>query len=260
MGTTLNSLDHMLASASTNGLLVRLLTGSVTLTTTSATTTSGYATWQRIPTSFTMPAVGPGLTGAYFPTIIMVNEDVNTMMLCGLEYTLGTITANGGTGTFSAGSTMPTKTIAGTSVQTASMRHFVYISTTLSAVAPVLTITYTDQNGNTGVTMTITIPSGSVVNSMFDLTSSLASGDTGIRAVTDMSWTLNPAAGVARVIGVLTMAIGDNTIGGAGATMKPLSSPLPLFLVEENDVIGMYKCGTNGTTTMLAMLVGVAEN
>ena len=69
MGTVLNSIDDLLASASTNGPLVRNYFQRSTAAITAANATSGYVTTRRHLSTITIPSLGAGLTGIVFTTI-----------------------------------------------------------------------------------------------------------------------------------------------------------------------------------------------
>src|SRR3990167_5532900 len=215
MGTVLSSIDNMLKSAAEQGTFVRHYASIIPSAATAATVNCGYTTGFRYPEIITIPSLGPGVTGALFTNIQLVAITANTIATCGIEYILGTLTGDSGTGIFAAGVVMPTKTIGTSRIQTASQKTFLYISTVLPAVSPVITITYTDQDGNTGATAVLTLPASSAINTIYDITPHLTAGDTGIRAVTAMSWTNSPASGVAKVLGVLVLqqgALGEGSI------------------------------------------------
>src|SRR5205807_1416914 len=118
-------IDSMLASAANNGLLTRSLFDQVTSSTTAATTSCGYVSAQRFPTPFTVPSLGASVTGVVFPYVgIGCSSNSTGSYVCGIETLLGTVTANGGTGTFVDGSVMPTRTVKGVSVVTATQQVF----------------------------------------------------------------------------------------------------------------------------------------
>lgn len=261
MGSVLNSLDNMLASAYTNGLLVRSIYVS-SGSSTAATTSSGYTTHQRLPNQFIVPSLGTGITGVVFPNIKLLHSNGNTPlgMICGLETLLGTVTANGGSGSFSAGSVMPTKTIRGTSIVTAASCIFAVVTTVMvGAGTYTLTITYTDQNGNTGNTATLTIPNVAAVNSAFAIAPHLANGDTGIREVTGI--TLTGTTGVIKIYGLLPLqtSVGNGQSSGSTINVPLLSYANEMWPAVAGDILAFYSYG-GASGQILAMLVGVADS
>lgn len=260
MGTVLDSIDNMLASAATNGLWTRSYFG-LTAGTTAADANSGGVTIQRYPETITAPSVGTGLTGMYLPWIRMAPAAAATLsfMVCALEYDLGNISI--ATGTFTDGDAMPNKAVAGSSVQTATLLMMAAISTVLTGTAPALTITYTDQNGGTGNTASPTIPAAAAINSAFLLNPHLASGDTGVQDIT--ACTKNGGTtGVVSFKGLLPLAMfPTSTLSSAGApSFDILSAEFPMFKVEPGEKIAFYKFGSVLASQILACLTGVADN
>lgn len=257
MGNTLRSFDDMLTSAATNGLYNRMFSAQTPLAgTTAATTTCGSTSAQRYPVTLTIPSVGSGLSGVYFPNIELLGLGQATTLMCGLEYTLGTLTVSGNA--FSAGVSMPTKTVQGTSVTTATACPMLYISTTLVATTPVITITYTNQAGTTGKTCSVTLPTNALTGSAFLLGPHLAAGDTGIRAVTGIS-TSAGTGGVMAVVGVLPLGWSPASSATLHVQTSFLGFPAPMFLAEPNEAVAFYHFGSNSASTVHALLVGVAD-
>lgn len=240
-----DSIDKLLEQNATYGDLTRMIRCDISSITTAATATCGGQTAQRMLGQFTMPSVHADLDGAFATYFRMSSPGLTGVnMVAGLEYVLGTLTVSGNS--FSAGVSMPTKACAenSTPVQTSALFAAIYISTTLTgATTPILTITYTNQDGTGSRTATLTLPSNPVANSMFFLRIHLQSGDTGIRAVTNMSISTG-SGGEIKAIGVLPLGLQTgNSISGAGAAFNPLALPFIMPLIETNDVIAVYKTG-----------------
>ncbi len=260
--SVLNSLDSMLLSAQSNGLLVRSLYDIMPNSTTAATSSCGYTSAQRWPNPFTVPSVAAPVTGIVFPNIKLIpstgNPSATTM--AGIEYLLGTVTANGGTGTFADGVIMPTKTIRGTSIQTATQEVYAVVTTVMvGAGSYTLTITYTDQSGNTGATATLTIPNVASVNSAFNITPHLANGDYGMQDITNI--TLTGTSGVIKIYGVLVLhkAMTSAQNSSSALQVPPIVMPQQQWVASAGDVISFWKLGDTGTTNIIAQLVGVGE-
>ncbi len=255
MGNVLKSTDNLIASAITNGMLSRAIALRLSLAVTAATATSGYNTIARFPTVFTVPSLGAGLTGMYLTSCEM-EIGIFGAHFAALEYSLGTLTVLGNI--FAAGVSMPSKPINGVSIQTASVYPLLFVSTTLAATTPVVTITYTDQDGNTGNTATLTLPTNAAINSCFAIHPHLAAGDSAIRAITGMSISIG-TAGVLKVLGLLVLSSGGTAISGNSKTIQPLVDPSPLYLCETGDLISFFK-GNNSLGDTVVILGGVAEN
>lgn len=251
----LRSIDHAIYLATTQGGLTRFINDKLTSGTTAATTTSGYVSTQRFPNPFIMPSVGTGITDMVHTYLRMCTSATNSALICGLETTLGTLTVSGNS--FSAGSVMPTKNIRDTSVVTASVMPMVFVSTTVVATTPVLTITYTDQDGNTGNTATLTLPTNPSINSCFLIAPHLASGDTGIRAITNLSISTG-SAGTIKVIGILPIGSSSAALTPMLGGLDPLVRPLPMFTIAPADVVAFYRISVLAGE-MSAVISGVAN-
>lgn len=255
MGNSLNSTDNLIASAVNKGALSRIIAlrnaaGSA------STLTSGGSSTYRNPSSFIVPSVGAGLTGMYLTACNMDSGGRNGLMAA-LEYVLGSLTVSGNT--FSSGVSMPTKTILGNSVQTASVAPYLVVASNLSSVNPTVTITYTNQDGVTGRTAVLTLTTNVIAGSAFSLIPHLQSGDTGVQAVTNISISVG-TAGVLRVYGLLKLGMGSSAASGMGRMIQPLTMPSGMFLCEPGESIGFYRSGDVAAGDIYVWIAGVAEN
>lgn len=251
------SIDQAISDSATYGEYRRIYPYRLAVATTAATTTTGSVTTQRMALPLTIPSVTSPVLGYIFPTIRMYTEDGSVVCMAALEYELGSLAVSGNT--FTAGVAMPTKTIHGEPVQTNAALVFVVPTVTMTATTPVLTITYTDQDGNTGQTATITLPTNAIANSGFFLQPLLASGDIAIREVTNMSISTG-SAGTVKVYGCIKLAVSMHSTAGLSAlTTDLLQSPIPPVLAEAGDKISFYRFGSNTTCEVIAVLVGVPE-
>mgnify|MGYP001583871190 CR=1 FL=1 len=256
MGTALNALDNMVSQNQAKGPAIRSFMSYLSANTTAATTTSGYTSGQRFPDTITVQSVGAGVSGGYVTGCELWSSRTVCCVIA-LETTLGTLTVSGNS--FAGGSAMPTKTVAGTSLTTATLIPVIVVTTALTATTPILTITYTDQDGNTGQTATMTLPTNPVINSAFLVAPHLAAGDTGVRAVTGLSISTG-SAGTLRAFGLLPIVLGFVAANVAILMPSPLATSLPMFLCEANEVIAVYNFGTALTSQIRADLTFVAEN
>lgn len=246
------SINAALSSAESYGQLRKVVFLRNTSSTTAATTSSGSVTLARAG-AFVFPSVGTGISGWIVTQCAVYNED-SAMTFTGYEKDLGTLTVSGNS--FSGGASMPTKTVFGESITTAACMAMVVVTAALTATNPVLTITYTDQDGNTSQTATLTLPTNATVGSAFYIQPHLATNDTGIRAVTNLSISTG-SAGSLKVYGVIPCNF-SYSLNGCNQT-SPITTPLPPILFESGDSIGLYKVGLTGSSDYTMVLTAVPE-
>jgi hypothetical protein len=249
-----DSVDGMIEAVATYGPLIRSFVLYGGTAPTAATANSGAQTGMNLM-NFTIPALTSPVTSAILTKFDLMRDDTLSTSVAGYKLELGQLTISGNV--FAAGSTMPTRTIAGTSVQTASLMTVIEITTALTATTPVITITYTDQDGNTGQTASVTLPTNAALGSTFLIYPHLANGDTGVRAVTNIS-TSAGTAGVLKVYGFIPVAYGSN-IGVANLVAQPLVNKLPLFPFVASDILGIYSFGPASTTLAYASIYMIPE-
>lgn len=260
MANPTRSIDDLLAENNTSGGLTQILKTEITSSTTVATINSGGQTMQRFQNVFTVPTMGGSVLGAYCTHMALhIPGGAGMNIVGGLEVDLGTLTVSGNS--FSAGSSMPSRPTAenSTPVQSAALFNAIYVSASVTATTPVVTITYTNQDGTTGRTASLTLNSNPAVNSMFSLRTHLQSGDTGIRAVTNMSISTG-SAGTIKAIGILPIAIhATNNSSGAGGGFPPLGMPISMPRLAAGDNIGFYRIGANAAGALIAVFQLNAE-
>lgn len=248
-----DSIDGMIEACATYGPLIRALMFTNQNTTTAATTNSGSVTGSFMGRMI-IPSMTSPVISVIFTQVDLVTED-STLIVAGYRIEMGSLAISGNT--FTSGTAMPTRTIAGTSVQTASVIPILEVTTALTATTPTITITYTDQDGNTGQTCTVTLPTSPALTTCFNLAPHLATGDTGMRAVTNMS-TSAGSAGTLKVYGFIPIAYGV-PLSPAAIGPQPLSNTLPFFPFKASDEFAIYRFGSTSTTTVFANLYGVPE-
>lgn len=245
------TINAAISSTATNGMMQRMFYLRMGSTVTAATTGSGAVTIMRGNQRPQMPSNGSGVSGFIAANAWGFNNVVNTGLVYGLEYELGSLAVSGNT--FTDGVAMPTKTVRGASITTAASLVFAVATVAVTATTPTLTITYTDQDGNTGQTATLTLPTSPTVNTGFYVTPHLASGDTGIRDVTNISISTG-TAGTIKVYGVLPLMIstGQSTNVGLATVLNPLNSTIVPYLIEPNEYIGFYRFGNTAAGEIYA--------
>lgn len=152
---------------------------------TAALATCGSVTGYRYPASIPFGSVGAGVA-AFMPTNMPSNqEDTPAFTIAMLEYNLGNI--NLATGAFTAGVTMPTKTIFDTSVQTAGAFVFFHCDNAFTATTPTIVSTYTNQDNIGSRSSSLVLPTNPIANSAFFMQPHLQNNDTGVIGVTNMT-------------------------------------------------------------------------
>lgn len=258
----LDSIDAIIASARTSGAFSRFYLTPGTGSTTAATITSGYISAGRYPRTLTVPAQGGGVTALYltYARLFSVGELGEVLLLAAAEYELGSLAV--ATNTFSSGVVMPTKTIKSQSIQTAASLTAAVATAALTATTPDLTISYTNQSGTTSRTATLTLPTGAAVNSAFLVGPHLQSGDTGVRAVTNLSISTG-SAGTIKLYGLMILGMGFVTgtaaVDFTFTSLDPLQTGIPLWPLAVGDKISFWKFGTTSSLALGAVLAGVGD-
>ena len=260
----LDSIINLIKNQENDGVLARLIAFSNASFTagTAANITSGYISANRHPITFTVPSVSASYNGWLFDASVISIED-NALLVMALEYDLGVLTVSGNS--FAAGSdaSMPTKTtrIAGTTYtndQTASMLTMAVATTALAgATTPTLTITYVNEDGTASRTATLTLPTNPVINTAFDITPHLQSGDLGVQDITNISISAG-TAGIIRIKGLLPLVWATAVGAGIGGypSLSHLHKPFPPIIAVANEIIAFYRFGVATTSDLTACLHG----
>jgi len=195
--------------------------------------TQGQCVAQRYPVRPVIPSVGAGCDGFIATNISCFSNTPGTAHIIGLEYLLGTIT---GPNTFTDGVAMPIKKVRGTSVQTAASIIFAVADIQVVGI-PNISMTYTDQDGNTGNTFNVPINSAIAVNTAYMINNRMTT-DTGIRDITSMSAS-SVTSGRIRIYGILPLYISlqQNT----EYRVPLMSSPLVPYLIQAGEFLGVYR-------------------
>lgn len=246
MSNPLLSIATANQQAISRGSLYQSWSCFLTAGTTAATVNCGSITVQRIPQVFVNYAsVDDSFAYDFSCSVSLPNLDVSA----NIEYDLGTLTVSGNS--FAAGVSAPTKTPSGGSSGTCVFTSaVVYISAACTATTPILTITYTDQAGNTGNTATMTLPTNASVNSCYLIYPHLAAGDTGIRAITNMSISTG-SAGSIKVMGLLKLANLSSGTFSAGLH-DPRNTAQPIYPVSASETIAFYTYNSISSTAIYA--------
>lgn len=237
----LDTFDGMMRVAQEYGPYVRAVCYQHPGSTTAANSTSGVIPGMRMLNPVVLPSsFAAGVKGIRFINISGFVSNGQTMGLVGLEYELGSL--NMSTGVFSAGVTMPTKTINGESVQTAAMWNFLVADINISASSPQIDVTYTNQAGTASRTATLTLPANPARGSAFWVTRYLQGDDTGVRAVTNMTKSAG-TAGTLKFYGLLPLQVLKSDDQGVTFLPRMAHAAMPPFIATASEKIAMYRFG-----------------
>lgn len=239
------SIDDILGAEDQEGYLKWTWNERTTPAVTAATATTGYNSWMRGLTQYVMPSMGANVAGAYCIHSNAYNFAAGQMMLA-YETLLGSCSRAAGTDTFVPGSAMPSRRWtgkAGAAAQLVSNHTMLYVPATFSgAVGVVCTITYTNENGVSGRTATLTLGSNPLIGTAHQIGPHLQSGDLGIQSVQGISFSGGTTCSV-RIYGILPLALhhsGTGLTGGMGQFMIPVPQPL----LQAGDTLAIYRGGT----------------
>lgn len=260
MPSVLSSIDQMIANAENYGMFRRFVAQFDTGGVTSANSTSGFVIGRRWPSTVIIPTITSPCTGVYFSYMKAHGNHTgfNNMIVGVLEYDLGSI--NMSTGTFSDGVAMPTKNIMGSSIQSATQLLVLEVSAAVTATTPLITITYTDQDGNTGNTATLTLPTNPALNSVFLCNPYLASGDSGVQDITNITKSAG-TAGTIHAYGLLILNVMKTGSVAGAQGLDQLTLPRVPWIATQGETVAIYEFGgNNAVNSMLAVaMAGVAE-
>lgn len=242
------SVDDGLAQHASFGHLSRCISQNLPLST-AANATSGFNTIRRMPTLYTMPALGGSVEGCVMTRFSVMAAVSGVAYFAAIEVLLGTL--NMATGAFTDGVAMPTNRkhfMNRAGVQVASLMPVCRVSAAVTATAPVITTTYVNEDGTGSRTCTMTLPNNAALNSCFLMAPHLQTGDTGIRDITAATRSVG-SAGTIQLHGLLPLSWQVSiTATGATAPVSPLWVPTVDWDVIEADTIGFYAIGSAAAT------------
>lgn len=262
MATTLDSFDNLISAATSQGVYTRFFSGTAAaVTAATSANPAGYITGRRYANNITLPnAFGTGVQAAYLTAFSGTTFAAGGIVIVAIEYVLGTLTVSGNS--FAAGVSMPTKILrisgSNQSVQTATLLPIVVATAALTATTPTLTVTYTNQSGTGLKTATLSMPTNVAINTGYNLIPTLATGDTGVQAVTNMSISAG-TVGTLKVYGLLPL--GMFVSGGSvnTTTIGPLTTPEPIYPIAAGESLGFYEFGTSVASQISCLISLVAD-
>lgn len=177
----------------------------------------------------------------------LAGSATNSHVFAAIEISLGSISLS--TGTFTDGSVMPTRTIAGgSSAQLTTSMPVMYASAALTATTPTITTTYKNQAGTGSKSCALTLPTNPAINTAFMMSPHLASGDTGIQDVTNVTKSAG-TVGTLTVVGLIPIGFGGFASSNGPFTADVLALAAPMYPINAGDVISFWQ--TSVSTTAL---------
>jgi hypothetical protein len=156
--------------------------------------------------------------------------------------------------TFTAGTPMRTRRNRyGETVQADAVHVAIVATAALTATTPTITIGYTNQDGTSGRTATVVLPTNIAVNTAYFIRpNQLQAGDTAIRSVESISKSAG-TAGTLKLLGLtpLTTDVGSGLLVGANDSIQ-----IPKKCVEfyPGEVIGFYPMAQSSATNFMAFM------
>jgi len=222
---------------------------------TAALTTCGSITGYRYPYTYTVPTTGAGVAGFMPSSMYNYGDDTATFTIGFLEYNLGSIAL--ATGTFTSGATMPTKTIYGSSVQTAGAFCFLHCDAATTATTPTITTTYTNQDGTGSRTSTLVLPTSPILGTAFFMQPHLNNGDTAIRSVQNITKSAGTAGTISVRCGIpLVYQANYSSLMFSTNYLSNLASSI---ILEAGETIAWYRFGATSSSEMAAMVNLIVE-
>lgn len=254
----LDSVANLLTNQCAYGELAVGLNVRHTPATTAATETSGYVSAQGWDRDYIVSGIDASLDGAVVANYGAHQAARTDQLLC-WKTILGTLTVAGNS--FAAGSAMPSRKHYGRSSaeQTVSTCPGLYIKTTfVGAVSPTVTIGYTNQDGVSGRTCTMTLPATQAAGSLFFMGPHLQSGDSGIISVQSISIS-GGTSGVAEVWGLIDVA-NELLFSAGGGQNVQVAMPFEPPLLQNGDLLNVIRVNSATSTGQWCNfdLIGVA--
>lgn len=260
----INSYNDIINRIGGNFWLSQPIWGEHTATSTTTISTNDFAALAtvRIGDAKALPSGLPTGVSAYVPTRVAVTTSVasQTVLVCKMV-NLGSIDISGASGTFTDGSVMPTVTELGVSRVTASP-VMMEVTTALNATPGTLTITYTDQDGNsTETTAAHTLTASATVRSVGTML--LNTTDWGVQDITAAARAAGTTpTGVIKFWGIVPIAMLASGPGLAGTpTLDNLiTSGFSWLRLGSGDTYGCFAIGSNGAKAIVGDVFFVGDS
>lgn len=199
-----------------------------------------------VGTTRTFPSLPTGVTGYIVMSTNALSSNGSGPLILGKAINLGSIDISGASGTFSAGSSMPTVTEGNNSNQTYSS-VMAEVTTAISSNAGTLTITYKANDGTTGNTTTAqTITNSAVAHTCGTIT--LNTGHWGVSQITASARAAGSSpTGVIKFWGVLPICMVHQGYSASIPAFRNLiSSTINPMRLGAADVVKIFSLGATG--------------
>lgn len=182
----------------------------------------------------------------FFPTSLYLVETFGfRQLMLAKVIDLGSLDISGASGTFTDGSAMPSEVELGNSAAPVSGPVWIEVTTALNATPGAFTITYTDQDGNTGqtsVSQNLNV-SGTVRSSGWV---TLATGDVGVRDITAAARTGGTTpTGVVKFWGILPVCMVRSVAANLPRHKNLLSQSFFIHKMGASDRLKVFAQFTN---------------
>lgn len=235
--------------------------GQLNSTTSSAFMGSTTGIMQRCGDTRAMPALPSGVTG-YIPTHVMICSSANSqlgLLVC-KAVNLGTFDIGNTTvGTFTDGSAMPQQKVFNAASTYIPSAVLVELTTATAGTQTSITVTYVDQDGNTGNTTSFTPIPSAVAGSVAML--QLSGTDWGVRDITAVARSASAGpTGVLKFWGIIPISFTTSALAGVPMVDNLLTSGINLVELGAGDGIKTFIMGQSSAKTMLGELYFVADD
>jgi hypothetical protein len=171
-----------------------------------------------------IPRTNPGSGNAHLGRLALTGSLASTLLLCDRLWHNSGLSITSTSAQAITPATLPARDRDGSTNGVGVMAALEW-SAAGGAGTPTVTLTYTDESGNTGVTTTFTGVTTPNLGTFFIWP--LAAGDTGVRAVTSYQQSATWTSGTAHIILFRVLAVIGNPVANVANAVDALTSGLP---------------------------------
>lgn len=190
-----------------------------------------------------IPHVDPGSGNAYLARLSATSSVSGTLLLCDRLWSNSGLSVTSTSAQAITPATLPSRDLNG-STNGEGVLFAIEWSAAGGAGVPTVTLTYTDQDGNTGATGTFTGQATPAVGT-FEIFS-LAAGDRGVRAPTSFIQSATRTSGTMHLIGFRILSQLEVTAANIGNATDALTSGMPIL---HNGTVPFLVWVPTGTTS-----------
>ena len=221
-----------------------------------ATVTANNLSINRVGRTKLMPSLPSGVT-SYIPTAIsLIGSTSNALYLAGKLVSLGTW--NLSTATFTDGSAMPQQTVFGTASTYVPSPVILEVTTALNATPGGVSVTYTDQSGNSTETAAFSWGASSPIGTCMWLP--LNSPDWGVRDITNVTQSGGTSpTGACKLYGIVPFGL-FYSVGSGGAVESMLTYDFCFNELGAGDEIGVFGMMSSATKAVMGHIFIVGDS